>query len=397
MLRLVKLPFAWTPKASMLTRVFGLCAAAAAALLLVPGPALFAQQRQARVVSPEVSADHRVTFRFRDPGAREVHVNMEGSLKPLPMQKDDQGVWSVTTDPLAPEYYGYSFVADGVSLIDPENPLLRPNLLGSGSLVHVPGPASLPWETRDVPHGVVHHVLYHSNVVGDDRDFYVYTPPGYDARGKTLYPVLYLQHGFSDDTSAWTSIARANVIEDNLIADGKAKPMIIVMPDGYGVDSIVSRTGPGLRDPGVSMENYNKYRDALLHEVIPMAEKMYRVKADREHRAMSGLSMGGAETLYVGLNALDTFSYIGAFSSGGLPTNYDQLFPNMGPAMNAKLHVLWMSCGTDDRLLKPNENIRDFLKSKGVNVRWSTSPGAHWWPVWRGNLANFLPLLFQQQ
>ena len=177
---------------------------------------------------------------------------------------------------------------------------------------------------------MVHHVLYHSNVVGDDRDFYVYTPPDYDPRAKTLYPVLYLQHGYSDDTSAWTSIARANVIEDNLIADGKAKPMIIVMPDGYGVDSIVSRTGPGLRDTGVAMENYNKYRDALLQEVIPMTEKMYRVKADREHRAMSGLSMGGAETLYVGLNALDTFSYIGAFSSGGLPTNYDQLFPNMG-------------------------------------------------------------------
>src|SRR6202140_3641698 len=176
------------------------------------------------IVSPEVRPDNRVIFRFRDPNAKEVAVQIAGVQKPLPMQKDDQGVWSVTTDPLAPDLYGYTFIADGVSMFDPSNHAIKPNFLYRASEVHVPGPATLSWEIGAVPHGEIHHHFYKSAVVGDNRDFFVYTPPGYDSRAKQTYPVLYLLHGFSDDASAWTAVGRANVILDNLIAQGKTKP-----------------------------------------------------------------------------------------------------------------------------------------------------------------------------
>ena len=180
------------------------------------------------------------------------------------------------------------------------------------------GPASLPWEVTGVPRGAVHHHFYRSGVVGDNRDFYVYTPPGYDLKAKRPYPVLYLLHGYSDDASGWTAVGRAHVILDNLIAQGKAKPMLVVMPLGYGAPEIVSRNGPRLRDPGLRQRNFDKFRDALLAEVIPEVEKSYRVAKDRGSRAIAGLSMGGAESLYTGLNALDRFAWVGAFSSGGL-------------------------------------------------------------------------------
>src|SRR5438270_5687732 len=213
----------------------------------------FAQQ-PAPIQSPEVHSDRTVTFRLRDPNAKEVLFAREGAQR-VPMQKDDQGIWTLTTDPLDPDYYGYSFVADGVSLIDPSNSAMKPNLLSQSSEVHVPGASSLPWEIANVPHGVIHRHFYKSEVVGDNRDFYVYTPPGYDAAARTLYPVLYLLHGFSDDASAWTAVGRANVILDNLIADGKAKPMLIVMPFGYGVPEVVSRAGPPSREPDIGWRN----------------------------------------------------------------------------------------------------------------------------------------------
>src|SRR5437660_8862437 len=186
------------------------------------------------LVSPEVHPDHRVTFRFRAPNANQVSVAIEGTEKPLPMNQDARGFWTVTTEQLTPDYYGYSFIADGVGLLDPSNYRTKPNFLYRANEVHVPGPSSFSWEIADVPHGEIHHHFYKSVVVGDHRDFFVYTPPGYDPRSKQTYPVLYLLHGFSDDASAWSAVGRANVILDNLIAQGKAKPMLGVMPLGYG-------------------------------------------------------------------------------------------------------------------------------------------------------------------
>lgn len=313
------------------------------------------------------------------------------------MQKDEQGVWSITTAALEPDIYGYSFVADGVTLIDPSNHLMKPNLLNTQSMVHVPGPASLPWEIGNVPHGMIHRHFYRSSVVGDDRDFYVYTPPGYDPNARRLYPVLYLLHGFSDDASGWTAVGRAHVILDNLIAQGKAKPMLVVMPLGYGAPEIVSRNGPPFRDPSLRQRNVEKFRDALFTEVIPEVEKDYRVLKDRNSRAIAGLSMGGTESLQTGLNSVNRFAWIGAFSSGGLSDDLNATFPALDAKANGQLRLLWIACGADDRMIEANRKLRGWLKSKEVRSTEIETPGAHTWMVWRRNLAEFAPLLFQDK
>jgi enterochelin esterase-like enzyme len=347
------------------------------------------------LVSPEVHADRSVTFRFRAPNVKEVAVSIEGSSKPLPMQKDDQGVWSVTTDPLAPDYYGYSFTADGVGLLDPSNHSIKPNFLYRASEMHVPGAASLSWEIGAVPHGEIHHHFYKSGVVGDDRGFFVYTPPGYDPRGNQTYPVLYLLHGFSDDASAWTAVGRANVILDNLIAQGKAKPMLIVMPLGYGEPKVLEPHSGVFHDPAITQRNFDKFREALLAEVIPQVESAYLVKKDRNARAIAGLSMGGSESLLTGLNTLNQFTWIGAFSSGGISPEFDKDFPALDSKSNQQIRLLWIACGTDDHLIDLNRNFRNWLAAKGIKHADIETPGAHTWMVWRRNLTEFAPLLFR--
>jgi enterochelin esterase-like enzyme len=347
------------------------------------------------VVSPEVHPDNSVTFRLRDPNAKFVVLRLEGQPKPTAMEKDDQGIWSTTTAPLTPDYYGYSFVADGVALIDPSNWLLKPNFISPQSAVHVVGPASLPWEVSDVPHGEVHHHFYRSAVAGDDRDYYVYTPPAYDSRTKRSYPVLYLLHGFSDDASGWTAVGRANVILDNLIAQGKAKPMIVVMPLGYGTMEMVRHGWNVWGNKELRERNFAKFREALLTEVMPRIESEYAASKDHTGRAVAGLSMGGAESLLTGLNSLDKFSWIGAFSSGGIPEDFAVDFPGLDANANQQLHALWIACGTEDGLITANRNLRGWLKSKGVKVTEIETPGAHTWMVWRRNLAEFASLLFR--
>jgi enterochelin esterase-like enzyme len=356
--------------------------------------AAFAQTPPAPVVSPEVHPDNRVTFRFRAPNAKEVALSMEGTSKDLTMQKDEQGVWSATTEPLTPDFYGYAFVADGVHLIDPSNPLMKPNLLNTTSQVHAPGPG-LPWEVGEVPHGEVHHHFYKSAVVGDQRDFYVYTPPGYDPRGKQTYPVLYLLHGFSDDASGWTAVGRAHVILDNLIAQGKAKPMLVVMPLGYGAPEILRGGFGAFRDAELRDRNYAKFSEALLREVLPRVEAAYLVNKDRNSRAIAGLSMGGSESLLTGLNHLAEFAWIGAFSSGGLPEEFEKDFPGLDAKANQQLKLLWIACGVDDRLIDLNRKLRAWLEAKGVRKVDVETPGAHTWMVWRRNLAAFTGLLFR--
>lgn len=353
-----------------------------------------AQTTAMPLVSPEVSGDHRVTFRFRMPNAGQVSVSLEGA-KPLPMQKDDQGIWTVITDALEPDYYGYVFLTDGVGIIDPSNPSMKPNLLFTSSQVHVPGPSSLSWELTDVPHGVIHHHFYTSGEVGDRRDFYVYTPPGYDPRGSQKYPVLYLLHGFSDDASGWTAVGRANVIFDNLIAQRKAKPMIVVMPLGYGAPEIVARGFGAFRDTELRDSNFSKFTEALLTEVLPRVEASYQVIADPQSRAIAGLSMGGSESLLTGLNHLNQFAYIGAFSSGGIPEDFDKDFGSLDAQTAKDLKMLWIACGTDDGLIEINRKLRSWLTSKGVPHTDIETPGAHTWMVWRRNLTNFGALLFQ--
>ena len=345
------------------------------------------------LVTPEVHSDNSVTFRYRAPSAKEVKLAREGA-EPLAMQKDDAGVWSVTTAPLAPDYYGYSIQVDGVRSLDPYNHLLVPNLLSPGNAVHIPAPLQ-PWEVSDVPHGIVHHHFYKSAVVGDDRDYYVYTPAGYDAAAKKTYPVLYLLHGFSDDASGWTAVGHMNVILDNIIAQGKVKPMIVVMPLGYGTMEVI-RMGWGvwnrtdLRD-----KNFANFREALLTEVMPRAESEYRIEQNRNSRAIAGLSMGGSESLLTGLNNLDKFAWIGAFSSGGIPDEFEKDFPGLDAKANEQLKLLWIACGTEDRLINVNRDLREWLRTKGIHHTDIETLGMHTWMVWRRNLAEFAGLLFR--
>lgn len=362
--------------------------------LLLAASVTLAQQRPPRVQSPEVRPDNRVTFRLVDPNAKEVFLVLEGAEK-VPMMKDDTGVWTFTTDPLEPDLYGYSFLADGVNLIDPSNTRIKPNLLNLSNIVHVAGKTPLLWEVQDVPHGEIHHHFYKSAAIGDQRDFYVYTPPGYDSKNKMKYPVLYLLHGFSDDASGWTAVGQANVILDNLIAQAKVRPMIVVMPLGYGAPEIVSYGFQGFEHEELRQKNFDKFREALLKEVVPQVESMYAVSKDRKSRAIAGLSMGGAESLLTGLNNIDDFAWIGAFSSGGFNQNFASEFPQLNRTSSARLRLLWIACGEQDHLIDANRKLKAWLKSQNVTFTDVETPGAHTWMVWRRNLIMFTPLLFQ--
>jgi enterochelin esterase family protein len=254
---------------------------------------------------------------------------------------------------------------------------------------------SLPWEWNNVPHGEIHHHFYKSAVAADDRDYYVYTPPDYEPATKKTYPVLYLLHGFSDDASGWTAVGLANVILDNLIAQGKAKPMIVVMPLGYGTMELVRRGWSAWSHTDLRDRNFQNFREALLTEVMPRVESEYRITKDRNARAIAGLSMGGSESLLTGLNNLDKFSWIGAFSSGGIPEDFSKDFPSLDARANEQLHLLWIACGTEDHVIKVNRNLREWLKAKGVKATEIETPGMHTWMVWRRNLAEFAGLLFR--
>jgi enterochelin esterase family protein len=343
--------------------------------------------------SPDVHPDGSVTFHLPAPHAEKVLFALEGA-DPVPMKKGDDGIWSITTAPLTPDDYGYHFVSDGVITTDPVNSHYKSNLLYTDNIVHVTGPTPQPWDDTDVPHGIVHHHFYKSAIVGDDRDYYVYTPPGYDPAAKTRYPVLYLLHGYSDNASGWTAVGYANLILDNLIAQGKARPMLVVMPLGYGAPEVVSRAGPS-RDPDLTKRNFDRFSSSLLTEVLPQVEREYHVSSDRRDRAIAGLSMGGAESLLTGLNNLDKFAWIGAFSSGGLRVEYDAAFSSLSSADNGRIRLLWIACGRDDGLFTANQQLEAWLKSKEMAFTPIETPGRHTWMVWRRNLTNFAPLLFQ--
>ena len=345
------------------------------------------------------------------------------SSRRLQMQRDDQGVWSVTTDALDPNIYTYSLVVDGAAINDPANRHVQTSFGSFQSMFVVPGPD--PWlPAPGVPRGAITRHAFHSAVADDDRDFFVYTPPGYDARRPQAYPVLYLLHGLGDDAERWlTGGGSANNILDNLIAQKKAVPMVVVTPLGYGTS-----TGPA---GGRGAANITGYARILLEEVMPIVGKAYNVSRNREQRAIAGLSMGGAESLYVGLNNLDKFAWIGAFSSapmlwppiaeaaaaaapgqgaaapaagrggrGGPPAPLDpalvsKTFPALDAGANSKIRMLWIVCGTDDGLIGVNRQFKEWLRSKGVAFTEQEVPGmAHVWPLWRQNLADMLPRLF---
>ena len=352
---------------------------------------------RAQVLEPEVHADRTVTFRLTVPGAAEAAVALEGVKTPMPMTAGAGGRWTLTTGVLKPEYYSYHFEVDGHAVLDAANPMVKAGYLAAGNGFLVPGSPAEPWETTAVPHGTVHRHLFTTRVVtglplGQD-EVYVYTPPGYDPRGATKYPVLYLLHGWSDTAAGWTGIGHANDVLDTLIASGKAKPMIVVMPLGYGEMSFV-RSGFGVWQDGAAINrNVELFQKSLETEVMPMVEASYQVAPGRENRAIAGLSMGGLEAISVGLNHTGQFAYVGGFSAA-----VHMLKPEMLAGLDAKkadLRVLWIACGTEDSLIEPNRRLIAGLKAEGLPVTAVETPGMHVWLVWRDNLVKFAPLLFQ--
>lgn len=352
------------------------------------------------LISPEVHPDRSVTFRLKAPNAKEVLMRYD--LGTNTMQRDEQGIWSVTTEPLEPDIYSYSFLVDGLRIYDPANSFLKYSLIDTESQFHVPGPLTLPWEINDVPHGVVHRHHYRSQICDDEREVLVYTPPGYNPTAHKIYPVLYLLHGFSDAEDAWIDVGRANVILDNLIARLQAKPLVVVMPLGYGtlhmLDGGWQAKHTGSEWEKLHEDSFTRFHDSLLAEIIPIVEKSYHVSTERVDRAIAGLSMGGEQSLFFGLNGLDRFAWIGAFSSGSLKNiDFDKKFPDANEKINKRLRLLWMSCGKEDALFDSNLKFEQWLKAKGVDHTWMEQPGKHNFLMWRRAFIEFAPLLFKEK
>ena len=351
---------------------------------------------QKNIQSPQVENNGAVTFRFLAPHAQKAMLIMDDA-KPRPMTKDSAGVWSFT-ETFAPDIYRYTFSIDGNVLPDPNNPDIKPlfkRALGQ-SLVQVHGPSSLSWELNDVPHGVLSQHFFKSKLIGDNRDIRVYTPPGYNPNRKKPYPVLYLFHGLTDETSAWVTAGRENIIMDNLIAQGKAKPMIIINTLGYGAPEMFD-PATGQRTKEAYQKNEKLFVEALLTEVIPMVEGLYHVGKTKSYRAVAGLSMGGGQSLDVGLNHADMFDYMGSFSPAVilLDPDWEKAFPNLNESVNKKLKLGWIAIGKDDYLAPLDRKFIDWLKSKNIKHQYKETEGVHSYQVWRRYLTEFAPLLFK--
>jgi enterochelin esterase-like enzyme len=360
-------------------------------------------------VSPEVFPDKRVIFRVFSPKAEDVRLvgtDIPRNVQGLPMAKGDNGVWEATVGPLAPGAYRYHFNVNGVAVIDPRSPAISESNNNVWSLVYIPGSDFM--DTRNVPHGAVSAVTYQSTALQKERRMHVYTPPGYEL-GTGTFPVFYLLHGAGDNDESWTSVGRAGFILDNLIAAKKARPMIVVMPAGHTSRTPVNAIG---RTPT------DEFVQDFVQDVMPYVEKHYRVIADRAHRAIAGLSMGGNQTLRVAIPRLDQFAYVGVFSSGLLaaaPAGRSSA-PAPGtlppaPALDeawvqenvavidagAKKRVLelfWFATGSEDRLLPTTKATVEMLKRHGFTPVFKESAGGHTWLNWRDYLTEFAPQLF---
>ena len=342
------------------------------------------RSRPAPLVSPEQLPDGGVTFRFQAPKAAEVKV--VGQFAPeTPLVKDDKGLWSVTVPSVPAGVHEYHFQVDGLSVIDPQNPMVKPQRWPNVSILHVPSNPPSPWDLQDIPHGVLHEHTYHSKALDKWRHLIVYTPPG--ARGRL--PVLYLSHGYSDNEASWSVHGKAHWILDSLIARKQAVPMVVVMMDAH---PIPPRAG--------TFEEYGTNNSAALcqeltQDIMPLVESQYKVSRKPQARAFAGLSMGGHHALTVALNHHDQFRWVGAFSSAPPPTPSVSAGLDNPTAVNRDLRLFWIACGTKDFLYKNNQEFDALLNSKGIRHEYVQTEGDHSWPVWRRYLTEFAPRLFR--
>lgn len=348
--------------------------------------------------SPELAADRQITFRVLAPKAANVKLagsDLPGMGQGKDMAKGTNDVWTVTVGPVPPGSYRYNFNVDGVAVIDPRNPKTSESNENTWSLVNVAG---ADWQdTQDVPHGAVAQVTYWSSMLRKFRRMHVYTPPGYEA-GADKYPVFYLLHGAFDSDNSWSTVGRAGFILDNLIAAGKAKPMVVVMPAGH--------TGPFSFGRG-SMSG--EFEPEFVTDIMPLVEQRYRVRTDRANRALAGLSMGGAHTLNIGIPNLEKFAYLGVYSSGifgivqrpGAPAPQGPSFEEKHKAIldDAKLKeglkLFWFATGKDDFLVETSRKTVEMFKAHKFDVTYEETDGAHTWDKWRDYLNEFAPQLFR--
>jgi len=340
-----------------------------------------AAQRPPSLNSPEVHSDNSITFRYFSRNAKKVTLSGEFLSAPIPMVKDTSGIWSVTVPPVKPDIYPYNFRVDTISIPDPSNTYVFANERFKRSIVEVPGDKPLIHSLQNVPHGKISYCYYKSATLGTTRTLLVYTPPGFNASSKTKYPVLYLIHGGSDTEETWTKVGRANLIADNLIAQGKAKPMIIVMPYAN------VRPNP--------MPDFTK---DMINDIIPFVESNYPVLKESNSRAIAGFSVGGGQTLNIGLTHPEMFAYICSYAPYTATDEFKKNFTNWTPdatAMNKKLKLFTISVATEDFLYESVKQNIAMFKEKNIRLETLIVPGGHTWMNCKLYLANTLPQLFK--
>ena len=334
---------------------------------------------------PQILPDGHAVFRIKAPEALKVQLDLG---KKYDMLKGNDGVWEVTTDSLSEGIHYYSLIIDGVSVADPGSETFY-GMSRMASGFEVPFKGDSYYEERNVPHGDIRIKRYFSGVTNTWRNFYMYTPPGYDKNTSDSYPVLYIQHGGGEDQRGWATQGKTDLILDNLIADKKAVPMIVIMPDGNF-------------PLGSGEESLKVFEKELKQVIIPFVEKNYRVKTESQYRALAGLSMGGIQTLYAGVRNTDMFSYLGVFSSGWLANQKELSDPqyeymkNNVAKINGNLKQFWISQGGKEDIAWQNCQImRSKLDEMKIKYSYSEYPGGHTWPVWRNNIFNFAQTLFK--
>ena len=377
-----------------------------------------AQAPRPQVVSPEVTSDRRIILRLSAPTAQQVVASGELDGKPHPLTKGSDGVWTATIGPLDPDIYTYAFNVDGVTALDPQNANTKYGYgsFGPVSIVQVPGDMPQFYDVKAVPHGEVRIRPYTSKALGVSRTVWVYTPPDYD-KGKD-FPVLYLLHGAGDIESGWTMIGRANTILDNLIAEKKARPMVVVMPLGHTIQSFWTGPAKTVVDPVVSAMRGARSLDDIIatmmsgdgkgglspfgrdfvEDVLPMIEQTYKVSRKPEDRAIAGLSMGGGQTINLALGRPELFRYVALMSpaASGRVAEFYPAVAKSPDTYNKQFKVFWIGVGKDDGLTGPGDHaFVEALKENGVKQTFVVSPGRHEWTVWRHHLAQVAPLLFQ--
>ena len=359
------------------------------------------------LVSPEVKGIS-ITFRLKAPEAKSVKL-MGNWLPPkgwepgtVDLQKKEGGVWEITQDNLQPDLYTYSFIVDGVKVDDPNNVYLVRDIANVMNMVYIDGPKSENYKVQDVPHGTVSKRWYPSKGLKTDRRITIYTPAGYE-NSKEKLPVLYLLHGVGGDEEAWMTLGRASQILDNLIAQGKAKPMIVVMTNGHTSNAAApGESAKGFYKPVMMTPDvFNADMETYFKEIIDFTESNYRVKTDVNSRAIAGLSMGGFHSLYISANYPKTFGYVGLFSPAVMPPQNatSEIYKNLDEKLKAQLNnqfkLYWIGIGKDDFLYKNVADFRQKLDGMNFKYQYVESAGGHTWSNWRAYLNDFLPLLFK--